>query len=166
MYKIKYIINRCGVISGPWQFGRQDQGFVSLWVWKHINKKKMNYIGFGGTGSQVRDVVHITDICKLIKLQIKKINSIHNFTINVGGGQQNAISLKKLTKICEKITLNKIKFSSIKNTSKYDIPYYVTDNSKVKKMYKWNPKKKILQIIQDVNNWMILDKKILKKYII
>jgi CDP-paratose 2-epimerase len=26
LYKIKYIINRCGVISGPWQFGKIDQG--------------------------------------------------------------------------------------------------------------------------------------------
>ena len=30
LYKIKYIINRLGVISGPWQFGKQDQGFVSF----------------------------------------------------------------------------------------------------------------------------------------
>ena len=52
LYKIKYIINRLGVISGPWQFGKQDQGFVSLWIWKHINKKKLSYIGFGGKGSQ------------------------------------------------------------------------------------------------------------------
>ena len=31
-FGLKYIINRCGVISGPLQFGRQDQGFVSLWI--------------------------------------------------------------------------------------------------------------------------------------
>ena len=30
MHKIKYIINRLGVISGPWQFGKQDQGFVEM----------------------------------------------------------------------------------------------------------------------------------------
>ena len=39
-YDLKYIINRCGVVSGPLQFGKQDQGFVSLWLWRHINKKK------------------------------------------------------------------------------------------------------------------------------
>ena len=39
-FGLKYIINRCGVISGPLQFGKQDQGFVSLWVWGHLNKKK------------------------------------------------------------------------------------------------------------------------------
>jgi len=166
LYKIKYIINRLGVISGPWQFGKQDQGFVSLWVWKHINKKKLNYIGFGGKGSQIRDVVHILDVCKLVSQQIKKINNINNLTLNAGGGKKNAISLKDLTKICQKITSNKIKIFSKKFTSDYDIPYYVTNNSKVNKIYKWYPKKKILNIAQDIYKWMILNRKILKKYII
>ena len=34
--RLKYIINRFGVIAGPWQFGKQDQGFVSLWIAKHL----------------------------------------------------------------------------------------------------------------------------------
>ena len=50
LYKTKYIITRFGLIAGPWQFGKQDQGVVSLWVWKHINKKKLSYTGFGGKG--------------------------------------------------------------------------------------------------------------------
>jgi CDP-paratose 2-epimerase len=84
LHKTKYIINRLGVISGPWQFGKQDQGFVSLWVWKHMNKKKLSYIGFGGKGKQVRDVIHIYDVCKLIELQIKNLKNIFNLTVNVG----------------------------------------------------------------------------------
>ena len=52
--------------------------------------------------------------------------------MNAGGGRLNAVSLKNLTKICQKITSHKIKISSKKTTSEYDIPYYVTDNSKVK----------------------------------
>ena len=164
LYKIKYIINRLGVISGPWQFGRQDQGFVSLWVWKHINRKKLSYIGFGGKGSQIRDVVHITDVCKLITKQIKKINKINNLTLNVGGGSKNLISLKNLTKVCQKITSNRIRIFSKKTTAEYDIPYYVTNNFKVKKIYNWHPKKNILDIVKDVYKWMVLNKKILKKY--
>ena len=165
LHKIKYIITRFGLIAGPWQFGKQDQGVVSLWVWKHINKKKLNYTGFGGKGSQIRDVIHISDVCKLITLQIKKINSIYNFTVNAGGGRKNAISLKNLTKVCQKVTSNRIKIFSKKSTSVYDIPYYVTDNSKVKKIYQWDPKKKILHIIQDMYKWMLSNKKTLKKYI-
>ena len=85
--------------------------------------------------------------------------------MNAGGGRTNAISLKKLTKICEKITSNKLKIYSKKGTSEYDIPYYVTDNSKVKKIYKWKPKEKILHIIQDMYKWMLSNKKVLIKYI-
>ena len=65
-FNLKFIINRCGVISGPLQFGKQDQGFVSLWIWGHLKKKKMKYIGYGGFGNQVRDVLHIDDLSELI----------------------------------------------------------------------------------------------------
>ena len=165
LYKVKYIITRFGLIAGPWQFGKQDQGVISLWVWKHLRKKKLSYIGFGGKGNQIRDVIHISDVCRLISLQVKKINRIYNFTVNAGGGLKNSISLRNLTTICQKITKNKIKIYSKKTTSEYDIPYYVTDNSKVKKIYKWNPEKKILHIIQDMYKWMFLNKKVLTKYI-
>ena len=78
LYKIKYVISRFSVISGPWQFGKQDQGFVSHWVWRHLNKKKLIYIGFGGKGLQIRDVIHISDVCELIALQVRKIKSFYN----------------------------------------------------------------------------------------
>ncbi len=165
LYKIKYIVNRFGVISGPWQFGKQDQGFVSLWVWKHLNKKKLNYIGFGGNGSQIRDVIHIDDVCELIALQVKKINKNFNLLVNVGGGKKNATSLKNLTTLCQQVTSNHIKIGSKKSTSEYDIPYYVTDNSKVKKIYKWRNRKSFLNILQDVYKWMLDNQKELKKYI-
>ena len=69
-FGLKYIINRCGVISGPLQFGKQDQGFLSLWLWRHLNIKKLSYIGYGGFGNQIRDVLHINDLCNLILIQL------------------------------------------------------------------------------------------------
>ena len=153
-FKMKYIINRCGVISGPLQFGKQDQGFVSLWIWKHLTKKKLNYIGYNGLGNQVRDVLHIYDLCDLINLQIKKINSINNTLFTVGGSKKNSISLKELTKICEKISKNKLNISKIKKTSIYDIPYFVTDNSKVTRTYNWKPKRNVFKTVLDTYNWL------------
>src|SRR5690606_41616213 len=63
-YKIKAIINRCGNIVGPWQMGKVDQGFVSLWVAKHVYGGKLNYIG-RHRGKQVRDLLHIDDLYEL-----------------------------------------------------------------------------------------------------
>ena len=163
-FDLKFIINRCGVISGPLQFGKQDQGFVSLWIWKHLNKKKMNYIGYGGLGNQVRDVLHIDDLCDLIFLQIKKFDKINNKMFTVGGSKQSFISLKELTKICEQITNNKIKFSKIPKTSIYDIPYFITSNNHVTKIYKWKPKKNILKVVTDTFLWLKKNKSKINKY--
>ena len=163
-FGIKFIINRCGVISGPLQFGKQDQGFVSLWLWRHLNKKKLNYIGYGGNGHQVRDVLHIDDLKKLIFLQIKKLNKINNKIFTVGGSIKNKISLIELTKICQKITGNEIKIGKIKKTSNYDIPVFITNNSKVSKTYGWKVKKDIYEISQDVYKWLSNNKKLIKKY--
>ena len=164
-FSIKYIINRFGVVSGPLQFGKQDQGFISLWIWKHITKKNLKYIGFGGFGNQVRDVLHVKDLCEIIEIQIKKFNTIYNKLFTIGGSSKNTISLKNLTKICEKITKNKIKFSKIKKTSIYDIPYFVTSNKTVSRTYNWKPKRNMYDIIKDTYIWMSDQRKIIKKYI-
>ena len=164
LYKIKYIINRLAVISGPWQYGKQEQGFVSLWVWRHLNNLKLNYIGFGGKGEQIRDVMHINDLCDLVNLQIKKFNKINNIVLNLGGGPKNAISLKKLTKICQGTTNRRVMIKGIRKTSIYDIPYYVTNLKKVKNTYNWQPKIRVKQIVNDIYKWMILYRKNLINY--
>ena len=164
-FKLKYLINRIGVVSGPLQFGKQDQGFVSLWIWRHLIKQKINYIGFGGKGHQIRDVLHIKDLCNLIYLQITKMNKIFNKVFNVGGGRKSYVSLKNLTKICQNITKKKINISSKSYTSIYDIPYYISNNSKVQKTYKWKPKYTIIDIVKDTYLWLDKNKKILKKYL-
>ena len=157
---IKYIINRFGVVSGPWQFGKQDQGFISLWLWRFINKKKLNYIGFGGLGNQVRDIIHVEDVCELILEQINKINKINNKIFNVGGGLNNSISLKELTIKSRKITKNDIYIGKITKTSNYDIPYYVTNNRKIYSFYKWRVKRDLETIINDTFKILIKYKKL------
>lgn len=162
--QVNYIINRFGVVAGPWQFGKVDQGFLSLWIWKHINNSNLKYIGFGGTGNQVRDLLHVNDLCELIFLQIQNISKIKNIKFNIGGGIKNSISLKELTRIVSKKTKNKIIFKKIKKTSIYDIPYYVACNKNLKKKYDWQPKKTINDIIDDTLSWQKNNFLILKRY--
>ena len=163
-FGVKYIINRCGVISGPLQFGKQDQGFVSLWIWKHLLKRDMKYIGYGGFGNQVRDVLHIYDLCELIFKQIKKFDKLNNKMFTVGGSKISNVSLKELTEICNMITKNKIKFQKIPKTSIYDIPYFITDNKEVTKAYKWVPIRNIKDIVNDTYEWLNSNKNELIKY--
>ena len=165
IFNFKFIINRLGVVAGPGQLGKVDQGFISLWVWKHLNKLPLKYIGFGGYGNQVRDVLHVEDLNELIFKQIKKIRKINNITFTAGGGKRNLISLKELTKICEKVIGNKLKITKVKKTSLYDIPYFCTSNFEASKLYNWKPKKSVLEIIKDTYEWQKKDYKILKDYL-
>lgn len=162
---LKYIINRCGLVSGPWQFGKVDQGLVSLWSWKYLNKGNLSYTGFGGRGNQVRDILHIDDLCEIILLQIKKFNSINNLTLNISGGLKNSVSLNDLSKIYEKISGNTINHKKIKKTSIYDIPYYIGSNLLVHKKYDWRPKKSIWQTAKDVYLWQLNNKKKLESFL-
>ena len=123
--------------------------------------KKLSYIGYGGNGYQLRDVLHINDLCKLIYQQIIKFE----YTM-----KDLMLEVVKILYFSERInknfqlTGNQIKISSIKKTSLYDIPYYITSNSKVTKFYNWRPRKKFLDIANDTYKWLIDNKYNLKKY--
>ena len=164
LFGINFIINRLGLTSGPWQFGKVEQGLISLWMWRHIKKQKLKYIGFGGTGNQIRDVLDIDDLNDLIYLQIKNMKKIKNQTFCVGGGKKSYFKLKNLTNYCSKITKNKINIAKSSKTSKNDIPYYVTSNSKLKKFYNWQPKFTLFKILEKIYFWMKKNESKLEEY--
>lgn len=153
-YQLSGIINRCGVLTGPWQMGKTDQGFVVLWVARHMWKKPLSYIGFNGTGKQVRDILHIHDLYELIEKQITKIKSFSGEIFNIGGGNRISVSLCELTNYCQKITGNRIPIQAIKKTRTADIPYYISDTSKAHSEFGWQPKKHVGVIVEDVYNWI------------
>ncbi|MBN2546813.1 MAG: NAD-dependent epimerase/dehydratase family protein [Spirochaetes bacterium] len=153
-YNLNFIINRCGVIAGPWQMGKVDQGVIVLWVLRHYFKKELSYIGFGGKGKQVRDFLHIDDLYDLIKMQINNFQNFNGKTFNVSGGNNNSVSLLELTSMCEKITKNKIKINSVLENRKGDIKWVILDSSKINKLCNWYPKRNLKKTINDIYNWI------------
>ena len=72
MFALRAIINRCGVVSGPWQMGHAEQGVFAYWLLAHLFERPLKYIGYGGQGHQVRDVLHVDDLAELIAIQIAR----------------------------------------------------------------------------------------------
>jgi CDP-paratose 2-epimerase len=162
MYEIRGVINRCGLLAGPWQMGKTDQGVVALWVAKHIFGGELNYIGFGGEGKQVRDILHVDDLFSLLTLQLKALGDISGHVFNVGGGTENSLSLKELTALCQKYTGNHIKIGSIKENRKGDIKIYITDNSLVSQKFGWRPMIGCERTIEETSRWIRQNKEILE----
>ena len=153
-YGLKTIINRCGVLTGAWQMGKVDQGVVVLWLARHFWQQDLGYFGYGGMGKQVRDILHIDDLFRLIDYQIHHIDNLNNEIFNVGGGLETSISLCELTARCRKITGNEILIKSVPENRQADIRIYVTDNSKISKATNWKPEIKVEEILADIYNWI------------
>lgn len=161
-YGLRGIINRCGVITGPWQMGKIDQGVFVLWVARHIFGGKLSYIGYGGEGKQVRDFIHIDDLFDILDIQINNPDIYNGNIYNIGGGKKNSISLQELTKICEKITKNKIDITSVKENRPADLISFITDSNKIKKISGWQPKMNAEETISDIAKWISDNKEQLK----
>jgi CDP-paratose 2-epimerase len=153
MYGIRGVINRCGVVAGPWQFGKVDQGVFTLWMLAHYFKKPLKYIGFGGTGKQVRDLLHIEDLFDLIELQLESIDKINGEVYNVGGNGIN-LSLFEATQLCESITGNKLVIKSEPTTRPADITIYITNNQKIFNTINWKPKRNAKCVLNDTYLWI------------
>ena len=153
-YNIRTVINRCGVITGPWQMGKVDQGVIVLWVARHFWNKELGYFGYGGKGKQVRDLLHVSDLFALIDFQMHHMDSLNGRLFNVGGGEKVSVSLKELTAICQKVTGNKVKIDPVQEDRQADIRIYISDNSSVHAATGWNPVVSVEEIVSDIYHWI------------
>lgn len=155
MYGLKAVINRCGVIAGPWQFGKVDQGVFTLWMLAHYFKKEnLKYIGFRGSGKQVRDLLHIEDLFNLVDMELKNMNRVNGKIYNAGGGKDISLSLLETTKICQEITGNIISIGKESGTRPADMTIYIGDNRRVTSETEWTPTHSAKKILEDIYKWI------------
>lgn len=158
-YGFRFIIDRFGLIAGPWQMAKSDQGVLTLWLAAHHFKRKLAYIGFGGTGKQVRDFLHIDDVCDLLVEQATHFDRYACKRFNVGGGLDNSLSLLEATRLCARITGNKIRVASSPRTRPADLRLYVTDSRAVRAVRGWKPKRDAATLFTDISRWLRAEEK-------
>ncbi|HEX3107749.1 MAG TPA: NAD-dependent epimerase/dehydratase family protein [Thermoanaerobaculia bacterium] len=151
---VKVVVNRCGVIAGPGQFGRSDQGVFTLWVARHIFGRPLTYTGFGGTGKQVRDLLHPDDLYDLIARQLQSLDAVSGETFNVGGGRQGSVSMQELTALCREATGATVPVTPVDTTASVDVPWYITDHAKVTQRFGWTPRRDPESIVRDIATWI------------
>ena len=142
-------INRCGVLAGAGQFGKADQGIFSFWIHSFKEKRLLKYIGFDGTGHQVRDALHPKDLIPLLTRQIYEPKWDAPKIINVGGGIENSMSLKQLSNWCEKRFGPNEVIPTLEQRP-MDAPWIVMDSSVAQNAWNWKPKIGIEQILDEI----------------
>jgi CDP-paratose 2-epimerase len=132
-----------------------DQGFIALWMARHTYGGPLAYSGFDGRGLQVRDVLHVADLCALIAEQVAAPQRHAGPACNVGGGAGNSVSLAELTALAGEITGTTTTIAADPATRAADIPYYVSDCTALDSRTAWRPCRRIGHILEDVHRWLV-----------
>jgi CDP-paratose 2-epimerase len=165
LYSLKSVVNRCGVIAGPWQFGKVDQGIASLWVLAHHFGQSLAYTGYGGTGKQLRDFLHVQDLCDLVIEQVREFDCWDGWLGNVAGGASNTASICELTALCRELVGRETSISSVAETRPADLRVYFGDCSRLFARTAWRPKRNVRSIVQDTAAWVAEHSAALRRFL-
>lgn len=154
-FGLRAVVNRCGVIAGPWQMGKVDQGVFSWWLLSHRFRKPLTYIGFGGSGKQVRDLLHVDDLVDLVDEQLADPEGWSGVVANVGGGRECSLSLLEATELCRELTGNEVAIAAEPETRPGDVPVYLSDCSRLFSITSWRPRRSPRDVLGDLLEWAV-----------
>jgi CDP-paratose 2-epimerase len=141
-------VNRCGVLAGAGQFGKADQGIFSFWIHSWRRERPLRYIGFGGTGHQVRDCLHPRDLAPLLAAQMSRPRKAGG-VVNVSGGVENSMSLAQLSRWCaERFGPRHVAAEPVSRP--FDVPWLVLDSAKTGVEWGWRPSTRIDSILEEI----------------
>jgi CDP-paratose 2-epimerase len=152
-FGLRTVIDRCGVITGPWQMGKVDQGVFAFWLFHHHFGLPLSYIGYGGEGKQVRDLLHVDDLVELVDEQLTNPESWAGFVGNVGGGREHSLSLLETTEICRKLTGNEVPIARVTEARQGDVPIFIADCSRLFARTDWRPSRDPRRTLADIHEW-------------
>jgi CDP-paratose 2-epimerase len=153
-FGLRAVVNRCGVIAGPWQMGKVDQGVFTFWMLSHRLGWPLRYLGYGGTGKQVRDLLHVDDLVDLIEAQLLDPDHWAGFTGNVGGGRDCSLSLLETTELCRELSGNEVPIEGIAMARPGDVPVYISNCELLYRHTDWRPRRGPREILQDIDGWI------------
>jgi CDP-paratose 2-epimerase len=156
-FGLRAVVDRCGVIAGPWQMGKVDQGVFTHWMLSHRFGRPLRYIGFGGEGKQVRDLLHVEDLVDLVERQLLDPERWDGGVFNVGGGRGCSLSLRETTAICRELSGSEVPVEPVAKTRAGDVPIYLSDCSKLFEFDAWRPRRSARQILADIDAWIAAD---------
>jgi CDP-paratose 2-epimerase len=147
-------INRCGVLAGAGQFGHGEQGIFSYWIHSWAQKQPLTYIGFGGKGYQVRDLLHPADLLPVLDREMNDDHPSGPHVFNLAGGRENSISLAQLSEWC----LNRFGPLTLRSQTAerlYDIPWLVLDCSRAKGQWYWTAARNMESVFTEIADFAV-----------
>lgn len=136
-FGVRTVVNRFSCLAGEGQFGKSAQGWVAWWAIAFHFGLPLKYIGWGG--KQVRDVLFIEDICRLVETEMHLLDTLAGSVFNVGGGKDITLSLLEATSMMERLYGRRVPISLDDDPRKADHCVYISDTRPVTAATGWTP---------------------------
>ncbi|MGA2319419.1 MAG: NAD-dependent epimerase/dehydratase family protein [Solirubrobacteraceae bacterium] len=153
-FGLRTVIDRCGVVAGPWQMGKVDQGVFTHWMLAFYFRRPLSYLGFGGSGKQVRDLVHVADLAELVDDQLLRPEHWSGAVVNVGGGAARSLSLRETSQLCSEITGHELEVGCDPRTRAGDVRIYLSDCRALRSYSDWAPRRSAGEVVSDIYTWI------------
>ena len=136
IYGLQSAVFRMSCIAGPRQFGSEDQGWVAHFLYSALEGKPLRIYG---DGRQVRDILYVEDL--LCAFEAAYVNREHTAgqIYNIGGGEENSISLLELMDRVEALTGARTGYN-FGEQRVGDQLVYITNHGKFSRHTGWQPK--------------------------
>ena len=107
-------------------------------------------------------MLYIDDLVQAYDSFVQRSSQLSGEVFNMGGGQENTLSLIELLDILKQLTgkASKIKFSDWRPS---DQKVYVSNISKAKEKLSWNPKVNPKEGVEKLANWVLENKLLFKQ---
>jgi CDP-paratose 2-epimerase len=155
IFGIKTIVFRHSSMYGSHQNATFDQGWVGWFCQKALEIKNgtaKESFTISGTGKQVRDVLHSSDVVSLYFAAKDKVNA-YGQAFNIGGGIENSLSLLELFNLLDALLGIKMQYKQLP-WRESDQKVFVADNAKAIKTIGWKPGLDVKKGIRDVIDWL------------
>jgi CDP-paratose 2-epimerase len=119
---------RMSCVYGPRQFGNEDQGWVAHFLISALEERPITVYG---DGHQVRDILYVDDAVDAYVRAFRRIGEVRGRAFNLGGGPDNAVSLRQVLARIEQ-TLGRRLEVSFTDWRPADQRYFVSDTRRIR----------------------------------
>ncbi len=150
IYGLPTVVFRLSCIYGTRQFGTEDQGWVA-----HFGRALYGGepITLYGDGCQVRDILWIDDMVEAMRLATSRIAEVAGEVFNVGGGPENAVTIRAVIERLEEITGRSAQVRTA-DWRPGDQRIYVSDTAHLERSLGWRPRTPWREGLQKLTGWL------------
>jgi CDP-paratose 2-epimerase len=146
VFGLKTVVFRHSSIYGGRQFASFDQGWIGWFCLKALEQQAAWAQGqtpvpftIAGTGKQVRDVLHSTDLVRLYQAAFVHRDAVAGEIFNIGGGVLNSLSLLELFALLSDILgIPPLLFEAQPRRAS-DQDCFIADVRKAERLLHWRP---------------------------